>query len=108
MARPIRITQFRPDREDAAVYLRRTWAGPAVVLGDDPWAVIVTDVPEKATIPLGENMGSVSREAAAVSLRKKTPYVADVYVVEVSSPAGVRSYGMFAVPQATEPLFGVW
>jgi len=108
MARPIITTQFTPDREDAAVYLRRTWKGPALVMGDNPGIVIRTDAPDRATVPLGDNPGRLERELAATNLRRLAPYVADVYVVQVLSPSGHARYGMFAVPQATKPTLGCW
>ena len=108
MARPIKITQFKPGHEDAAVYMRRAWAGPTIVLGHTPAHVIRMDFPDRATVPLGANLGPLSREAGAVTLRNAAPFAADVFVVQVLSPSGEARYGMVAVPQASTPTFGSW
>lgn len=105
---PIMTAKYMVTRPEVAVYLRRTWVGPLVVKGVRPRTVISVDRPDRVTVPLGSNPGPETRQAEARNLVAFCPDPVDVYVIEVTQVSGQRSYGMFAVPHRTEPVFGTW
>jgi len=107
MPRPIRTVRLFSEGENALLWLRRTWDGPTLVLGDGPLNVVVIDEPGEVVVPLGENRGSVSRQRIVEAFHRAAPFGADVYVVEVTSGGGERRYGMFAAPTWIEPSLRV-
>ena len=103
MPRPVKGMQVSADREKVLLWLERTWEGPAIVLGEGILNLVVIDRPGDVVVPLGENHGALSRQRIVEEFHQVAPFNADVYVVEVSSPAGERRYGMFAAPTWIEP-----
>lgn len=105
---PILTTKYAVTRPDVAVFLQKKWPGAVVVKGEHPGTVVRVDHPNRATIPLGPNLGDLSRQNEARNLVAACPDPVDVYVVEVTEASGDRRYGMFAIPHTLKPEFGAW
>lgn len=103
--RPIKTKRLQTPYARAVLRVEKTWEAPCVLLGSSPTDIIQVYAPKNVVIPLSPGAGRRSRELAARSLRRVAGFPVDLFVVEVSTPAGVQGYGMVAVPQAVEPRF---
>ena len=105
--RAIRRRQVVADREHPILRVEKTWQGPCVILGASPTTPIPVMQPSNVVVPCYRSMGPVSQDVAAATLRRAAGVPSDIFVVELRTPSGVRTYGMLAVPQALEPRFVV-
>ena len=103
--RPIQTRRVTAQCARAILRVEKTWEGSCVVLGSTPTSAIRVTSPTNVVVPLYDRLGPISQKLAATTLRRVSHFPADLFLVEVSTPAGVQGYGMVAVPQALEPRF---
>ena len=105
--RPIKTQTLTATGEHPILRVRRTWPDLVVVLGSSPTSAIKMAAPNNPVVPTYPSMGPLSQTKAAVTLARVAPYPADIYVVEVVTPAGKRTYGVVAVPRSLIPEFTI-
>ena len=103
--RPVKTRRVAAQCARAILRVEKTWEGACVVLGSTPTSAIRVSSPTNVVVPLYPHMGPLSQKLAATTLRRVARFPVDLFLVEVSTPAGVQGYGMVAVPQALEPRF---
>lgn len=104
MADIVKTIRLSATRENPRVLLHKNWVGHVVVCTESPRTPMTVSAATIVTVPMIESMGPVSSKLEIDSLRSAYKGPADIYVIHCTTPAGVRSQGMIAVPKALEPI----
>jgi len=91
-------------RENPRVLLHKNWVGHVVMCTESPRTPMTVSAATIVTVPMVDSMGPVSAGFEVDSLRAAYHGPMDIYVIHCTTPAGVSTQGMIAVPKALKPV----